>query len=124
MEEMKMGLDQYLMWKETDDSEPELIFQWRKHPNLHGFMTQEWLRLNPTKNADDFNCTPLELTKEMLDRLDACIHPANPGSGLPETEGFFFGESGGKYDDQDRKMLEFCRGALEKGQRVAYDSWW
>ena len=120
-----MGLDQYLFVKESEDAESREVFFWRKHPNLHGFMTAEWLALpeNAGKSPDEFNCQPLYITPEIVERLDACTRP-NAQDELPPTTGFFFGVSDDYYDDQDRKAVEFMRGALERGQQVYYDSWW
>lgn len=120
-----MGLDQYLFIEEEGKGEPTEVFRWRKHPNLHGFMTREWLALpeNVGKSSSDFNTQPLYITKEIVERLDACTRP-NAQSELPHTTGFFFGESDDYYDEQDRKAVEFMRGAVERGQRVYYDSWW
>lgn len=121
-----MGLDQYMRLDRLDGSEHEHMFTWRKHPDLHGFMTVEWLALpeNSEKTSMNFNCEQLDMTIDILDRLDACIHPTSPTTALPETTGFFFGASDGRYDDQDRKALEFARGALADGHRIYYSSWW
>ena len=129
-----MGLDQY-MKVERDGllsehsqgvGDSEEVFYWRKHPNLHGFFEQCWLALpeNAGKTGVDFNCVDLYMTEEILDKLEAWLHPTRATGSLPETDGFFVGKSDGYYDDQDRKMLEFCRGALQGGKRVFYTSWW
>jgi hypothetical protein len=117
-----MGLDQYLFVQETEGSDPEEKFYWRKHPNLQGFMEREWRKL--PESQGDFNCAPLVITPEILERLEVCIHPSRATDALPNTSGFFFGKSDGYYDDQDRQMLEFCKGALAKGHKITYDSWW
>ena len=55
---------------------------WRKHPDLHGFITREF--------ADDIdNCQEIPL---QLRDLQACIDAVQMGE-LPRTEGFFFGDS-------------------------------
>jgi len=119
-----MGLDQYLYLRGEGD-EPEEIFYWRKHPDLHGFMASEWLSLpeNSGKGAESFNCEVLTMTEGIVERLEACTRP-NSHTQLPETQGFFFGQSDGYYEDQDRKAVEFMKGAIEKGQEVYYYSWW
>ena len=88
-----MGLDQYAyavmphrdntdfnyVW--GDGNHPEYvnhIHQWRKHPNLHGWMEDLYYeKLDKSdqtpKNSDDwnhFNCQPVRLTSEDIDRLD------------------------------------------------------
>jgi hypothetical protein len=45
---------------------------------------------------------------------------------LPQTSGFFFGESSGD-EDEANQDLQFCKDAIqaiEEGYTVWYDSWW
>jgi|TARA_R110000744_G_scaffold290591_1_gene401337 hypothetical protein len=91
------------------------LADWRKHPNLQGFMEDKWC------GEGEFNCVDLELTLEDIDELEETIN----GAELPETGGFFFGsDSDEYYKEQD---LEFCadaRKALKDGYTVIYSSWW
>ena len=100
-----------------DEVEREEIHYWRKHPNIHGFME----RLYREKGGEsDFNCRPVELTQEDIDRL---AHSILDGE-LPETSGFYFGQS---FGDEENDDLEFCKRASEaikEGYTVFYDSWW
>ena len=65
------------------------LHYWRKHPNLHGWMQ----KLYYEKGGKDeiFNCVPVALTGQDLDRLEADVKDGE----LPLTAGFFFGESDG-----------------------------
>lgn len=126
-----MGLDQYAYKTKVkpvkrvdfqdevykDEVEREQIHYWRKHPNIHGFME----RLYREKGGEDsFNCRPVELTQEDIDRLAESILDGE----LPETSGFFFGQS---FGDEENDDLEFCKKASEaikEGYTVFYDSWW
>jgi len=82
-----------------DEVEREEIHYWRKHPNLHGFME----RLYREKGGEsEFNCRPVELTQEDIDRLAQSILDGK----LPETSGFFFGRS---FGDEENDDLEFCK---------------
>ena len=97
-----------------------LVSQWRKHPNLHGFMAHHWAKATGEKEGD-FNCVKFPLTVELIDELESSIK----NELLPDTEGFFFGgRSDDYYEEQD---LEFCKKAREiltAGGEVLYDSWW
>ena len=102
-----------------EDGTNEEIHYWRKHPNIHGFME----RLYREKGGEEvFNCRPVVLTQEDIDRLASIILDKE----LPETSGFFFGSSFGD-EDEENDDLEFCRKASEaikEGYTVYYDSWW
>ena len=72
-------------------------------------------------NINEFNCTPVELTKEDLDGLEQALDSNN----LPETAGFFFGSnSDDTYRQQDVEFIAVARKALDNGLTVVYDSWW
>ena len=102
-----------------DEVEREEIHYWRKHPNIHGFMED----LYREKGGDsEFNCRPVELTQDDIDSLAKSILDQE----LPETSGFFFGQSFGDDEEVDDD-LEFCKKASEaikEGYTVFYDSWW
>jgi len=109
--------DEVYMANENNENSSEEFMYWRKHPNLHGFMEQLYREKG---GESDFNCRPVELTQEDIDRLAASIVDQE----LPETRGFFFGESDGSEYNQD---LDFCKQATEaikEGYTVFYDSWW
>ena len=93
---------------------------WRKHPNLQGWM-QKLYEKKGGQNPD-FNCSPVALTQEDIDNLAQDILDNN----LPQTSGFFFGESI-RDREQEKRDLEFCKQASEaikEGYTVFYDSWW
>src|ERR1700690_335349 len=93
--EQDMGLDMFAYTTTADISavdfddptDSDELFYWRKHPNLHGWMEA----LYRTKGGidDDFNVAPVRLDATDLDALEQVIKR----NGLPETTGFFFGES-------------------------------
>ena len=121
-----MGLDMYAYTLKTKPNRPvdfecdgaTLIHRWRKHPNLQGWM--ELLYFAKGGTADSFNCVPVELSAEDLDRLEADIRLGR----LPETSGFFFGESDGDEIEDDLAFIAKARQALADGLTVYYDSWW
>ena len=91
------------------------LADWRKHPNLQGFMEARWC------GDGDFNCAELILTLEDIDELEEAVNSAD----LPETGGFFFGgDSSEYYKEQDLEFCENARKALEDGYTVVYSSWW
>ena len=98
-------------------SEIEEFFYWRKHPDLHGLMEVIYIEKG---GEDTFNCRPVQLTAEDLERIGLAVIDEE----LPETSGFFFGQS----SDEDRKRdLEFLTEAkryLDEGYTIWYDSWW
>lgn len=102
-----MGLDMYLYgrkfhwtdWKDEKNnshvdgfrvSETVLsLGYWRKHPNLHGYIVQEF-----GYGVDE--CQRIELDENDLLKIVEAVEEDK----LPHTEGFFFGESRGA-NDQD-----------------------
>lgn len=121
-----MGLDMYAMiTNNTPESPVDFkaedatdLHYWRKHPNLHGWM--ESLYYAKGGAADSFNCVTLQLTLEDLSKLEADIKAIE----LPDTEGFFFGESDGTEQADDLAFIAKAREAIAQGQTVFYDSWW
>ena len=135
-----MGLDQYANarkgepttdedgYKRWEDSY-ELAY-WRKHPNLQGFMEELWIEkgtpgLDPkdvgSRFGSDFNCIDLELTPEDINTLEEGLDSV----GLPETNGFFFGDDADEYyAELDREFIVAARNAIKNGYTVIYSSWW
>ena len=58
------------------------LHYWRKHPNLHGWMQDLYYAKGGT--AESFNCVPVQLTAEDLDRLETAVRTGT----LPDTTGF------------------------------------
>lgn len=121
-----MGLDQFAFAIDNNGEKEELAY-WRKHPNLQGWMERLWeSKGRPGDRAEnnalgDFNCIPVELTKEDLDNLEAAITNGE----LPSTMGFFFGnDSDEHYREQDLEFVKKAHDALDNGLTVTYDSWW
>lgn len=118
-----MGLDQFAYAVDTNGEKEQLAY-WRKHPNLQGWMERLWEskgRPNAHEDSDDFNCVPVELTKDDLDSLEQSLESNN----LPETAGFFFGSNSDDiYRQQDVEFIAAARDALDSGLTVVYDSWW
>lgn len=121
-----MGLDMYAYRTDTPipavDFKPEEgdfdIAYWRKHPNLHGWMEQ--LYRSKGGRAEDFNCTTVRIDAADLDALEKTIDE----NGLPDTTGFFFGETRAEEIELDRAFIAAARAAIAEGDFVYYDSWW
>lgn len=125
-----MGLDMYAFTAKPDAianpieinldtiGEVTQIYAWRKHPNLHGWMCDRYLE----KGGPDqcFNCIPIQLTLEDIDRLEEDIRAGN----LPETFGPFFRETDGTEQQGDLEFVARARAAIADGLAVIYDSWW
>ena len=106
----KEGFEEYLEWDE--------LAEWRKHPNLQGWMEELWYEKG---GEGEFNCVDLELTLKDLDALEATLDE----EALPETAGFFFGtDSSDYYAEADREFIVQARAAIKQGYTVVYSSWW
>jgi hypothetical protein len=105
---------------ENGESNCSELAYWRKHPNLHGWM--EHLYREKGGIDESFNCVPIELTMEDLNRLEEDIKDGS----LPETGGFFFGSSRGNDEEVHRDLMfvKEARNAIMEGDRVFYESWW
>jgi hypothetical protein len=126
-----MGLDMYAFSTkakpktevdfETKNFEPQdEVAYWRKHPNLHGWMQNLYDMKGGT--SSDFNGDCVVLDNEDLDNLEADIREGN----LPDTSGFFFGESsnGDEENENDLLFVTKAREAISEGKTVYYTSWW
>ena len=96
----------------------EELHYWRKHPNLHGWM--ENLYYDKGVKDDSFNGSDLVLTESDLDSLEQDIIDGN----LPNTSGFFFGQTDGSERDDDLEFVAKARKAIKEGKTVYYSSSW
>ena len=127
-----MGLDQYarsidpkqvtspvdFLTEDMDRSDHREIYYWRKHANLQGWMERLY-RQKGGKDAD-FNCVPVQLTAADLDALEKDV----VANALPETTGFFFGQSSEEDRIDDLKFIQTARTEIALGKAVYYYSWW
>ena len=139
-----MGLDMYAYvaakagqqqeyWEQDADAntvtKPREIAYWRKHPNLHGWMEQLWIRKLAAegKTPEDsdwgssFNGIEIELTAEDLDELERAVTHGQ----LPSTQGFFFGDDADDfYRESDLQFIKSARAEMFFGLKVFYNSSW
>ena len=106
-------------------TQPREIAYWRKHPNLHGWMEQLWLRKGGSNEGSEwgtnFNGIELELTHEDLDELERAV----THNQLPETTGFFFGNpADDHYRESDLQFIKNARAEMFFGLKVFYNSSW
>ena len=123
-----MGLDMYAyktkatINEATDFSTQNLnyteIAYWRKHPNLHGWM--ENLYYDMGGKADSFNCVNVKLDLDDLENLKEAIE----NDELPQTAGFFFGNTDGSEKVEDLKFVNEAIEATKEGYTIYYSSWW
>lgn len=97
---------------------PVEIAYWRKHPDLHGLMEDIYQGKDGT--AEDFNCVGVELTKDDIDYIISVIDLGE----LPDTQGFFFGDSDGLEKEHDLDVFKRALEIVKSGEHVYYDSWW
>ena len=113
-----MGLDQYWSVKTS-----ETIHTHRKFNALQGFMQKEW---EAAGHTDEFNCSELYITEEILDRLEAKI----AADELDPTEGFFFGstEKDEWYlediKELKEKVIPDIRERLRDDESIVYSCWY
>jgi len=124
-----MGLDMYAVKTKADlrglevdfstnNVDTEEVAYWRKHPNLHGWM--ENLYYDKGGKDDSFNGSCVVLDNFDLDNLEEDIKNGN----LPQTSGFFFGQSDGDEVDGDLEFVKNARQSISEGYKVYYTSWW
>lgn len=124
-----MGLDMYAFSTKakpktevdfsTTNFQPEEVHYWRKHPNLHGWMHELYLSKGGDKHTD-FNGDCVVLTESDLDELEDDIKDGS----LPDTSGFFFGQTNGDEVQDDLDFVTKAREAITDGKTVYYTSWW
>ncbi len=117
-------------WINDQVAQPRELAYWRKHPNLQGWMERLWRRKMHDAKQDipedsalgsGFNNVELELTWEDLDCLEQDIRNNN----LPETRGFFFGEtSDDYYRERDLDFIKNAKAEIFLGLKVFYNSSW
>ena len=128
-----MGLDMYLEgrtfnWSNGIETPTQDGFEikdltlrlgyWRKHPNLHGYIVETF-----AKGVDE--CQDIWLDTNMMRQIIEAIKAKS----LPETKGFFFGESDGSEDEESIEIFEKAIQWLEKkqpnvGKDVYYSASW
>lgn len=121
-----MGLDMYayVADKPNDDSDNhQQISYWRKHPNLHGWMTRLWKNKSSGTDDEVFNGIELELTWEDITRLEKDIKSGEVSR--LGTTGFFFGRaSDDEYREHDLQFCATAKAELFLKRRVFYNSSW
>ena len=118
------------------------LAEWRKHPNLQGWMERLWRKRkygdtanpdpitgegysNQTYLGDPFNQEEVELTLDDIKRLRLDIRNKTLNGGYGDTTGFFFGDSSDEYyRETDIDFCDKAKTALTKGCKVIYYSSW
>ena len=118
------------------------IAEWRKHPNLQGWMERLWRTQkygdsknpdpktgegysNQTYLGDPFNQEEVELTLDDIKRLRLDIQNNTLNGGYGDTTGFFFGNPADEeYKEDDIKFCDTAEYMLNQGYKVIYTSWW
>ena len=102
---------------------PREIAYWRKHPNLHGWMAELWMKRggNELRDTNNFNGIELELSWDDLDDLEHAVRNRE----LPKTSGFFFGNDADEhYYEQDLEFILMTKAEAFVGLKVFYNSSW
>lgn len=119
-----MGLDQYWLAAASSNGDKIQNEHWenlhyhRKVGCLEAFMANEWALQG---NEGVFNCENLEVTLEILDKLDADLAADKLDK---NASGFFWGNfHDGDFDDIKEASAK-ARQVLIDGGEVRYTSWW
>jgi hypothetical protein len=120
-----MGLDMYAFTTDEpvppagfkDPKDAQELYYWRKHPNLHGWMEQLY---RSKGGKGEFNLATVRLDEADLNTLETIVS----NDELPETSGFFFGESCPEEKIRDLEFIQKARKAISEGKTVFYTSWW
>jgi len=104
----------YLNGVDSDGTETELGY-WRKHPNLHGFFVESF-----AAGVDECQKIPLTLQDISLTLAAATANI------LPETKGFFFGQSGDHHREHTLQVLNEALAWLgdDPRRKVYYQASW
>ena len=70
--------------------------------------------------AHEFNCEGVRLDPDDLVELEAIVRSDK----LPETSGFFFGQSEPEDKICDLEFIEKAKKAIAEGKNIYYVSWW
>lgn len=122
-----MGLDQWAVAYKNEkwtilgeEQNVEVrIAEWRKHPNLHGFIENLFRERNP-EFSEPFNCVNCELTAADITAIEEAV----VNDTLPKTSGFFFGASTPEDKEDDLRFIRVARRYLLEGWNIYYSSWW
>jgi hypothetical protein len=116
-----MGLDMYLTGERyfhtREATKHELVSEryrlgyWREHPNLHGYLVENFA------DGDD-DCKEISLSKEDILLILAAVKAEK----LPCTDGFFFGNSDGSEKDKDIAIFSEALAWLEAADEDAWRS--
>lgn len=122
------GIDQMPSYHPESPEHATMIHQWRKHPDLHQWMTDLYFHkeglfgditkaeMGPAFNAGQF----VRLTEFDLDQLEAAVEAGT----LPKAAGFFWGISTSDEKKEDLAFIKKARKAIKAGKAVFYTSWW
>jgi hypothetical protein len=114
-----MGLDMDF-YKVDKNGEKEHLHYFRKHADLHGVLQDEYLRKNPEKSVEDFNCIDYELTMDDVANVTKFIEENSD----KHYSGFFWGRSCEEDWEETITLFTKIYNLLKDGHKVIYVPWW
>jgi hypothetical protein len=124
----ELGGNQLPTWHPASPQDATTIHTWRKHPNLHQWMTDLYFRkegltgpitlapMGPAFNVGQF----VRITEHDLEQLEAAVK----ADALAKATGWYWGDSSPEDKKRDLAFIRKARKALKKGLVVFYSSWW
>lgn len=128
-----MGLDMWFhayprgkRWDEVDSNGDDYgreICYFRKHSDLNGLLQYLWLKDNPGKSGEDFNCEHMTIDKKVLRYIERVAY-------LKEDKrehyvGFFWGSSDeDQWKETRLTLIPRIKEELRNGNTVIYHPWW
>lgn len=112
---------------EDFDIYTEEIGYWRKHSDLHGFLTKLYYETTPKAyQVESFNCEYLVITREMIAHLIGMSARQLAGEqAFEHAEGFFWGASNPEDWEDTIKILTHALTTTNfEEETILYCSWW
>jgi hypothetical protein len=104
-------IDDFTIAKKEDAFLGSEIFYWRKHHGLHKWMETLYRERGGVKES--FNCVPIRLYSEDLDRLQETADELLQDEFTDEFQ-----------LERDQEFIAKARSEIADGRAVYYDSWW
>ena len=106
---------------EASKSQDDFIFHsFRNHSDLHMWLLEQWLKKNPDKTKDDFNCRFYKITRGTLSKIKKlCLAKKHK-----HYDNCYWGHSIDQDWEETKQLCEEIDIRLSNNEDVYYYSWW